>query len=333
MGRKQEAPCDAAVIKPLYNERAGLVVSNGLCPKYSQFDSKIMALCAVDEAIRNAVCVGADPDTISLLDNFCWSDPVLSANNPQGKYKLAQLVRACEGLYEAVLAHGAPLISGKDSMKNDFNDGIVSLSILPTLLVSAIGRIDQASQAVTMQFKNAGDSIYLLSAGRLGLLGSELLELYSYDHLDLLHLPESDLNTAAQAYRLLHACIKAEMIQSCHDLSEGGLAVALSECIIGSNLGASVDIDRACAFYKQFSPAIACDTTLFGEGPGHLLISVSPDKQKAFQSRWHALPGKLTYLGSVSEEARLKVQFQSKPLLDVGASELRAAWKAPLPLN
>src|SRR5262249_13017209 len=128
MGPKQSAPCDAAVITPVLEDKSGLAIANGLAPRLTSVDPYLMAISAVDEAIRNLVCVGADPSTVSLLDNFCWPDPVESPANKMGKAYLGQLVRSCEGLLDAVKAFEAPLISGKDSMKNDFDDGTIRLS-------------------------------------------------------------------------------------------------------------------------------------------------------------------------------------------------------------
>src|SRR5262249_56109070 len=114
-------------------------------------------------------CVGADPDSVSLLDNFCWPDPIESPGNKQGKAFLGDLVLACQGLYEAACTYEAPLISGKDSMKNDFDDGVIRLSIPPTLLISAIAKVPDIEKSLSMEFKQPGDLIYLLTAGKLGL--------------------------------------------------------------------------------------------------------------------------------------------------------------------
>ena len=104
-----------------------------------------MAQMAVDEAIRNIVATGADIDQACALDNFCWPNPILSEQVPDGDLKLGQLVRCCEGLYDICTTYGLPLVSGKDSMKNDFRGRngrgeALTISILPTLLVTAMGR-------------------------------------------------------------------------------------------------------------------------------------------------------------------------------------------------
>lgn len=209
MGPLQKAPCDGAVIQPLPDKNEGLSVTNGLCPQLSEFDPYLMAQSAADEAIRNAVCVGTDPSTISILDNFCWPDPVASAANSDGKRKLAQLVRACEGLYDAVLAYGAPLISGKDSMKNDFDDGTIRLSIPPTLLVSAIGKVPDINKVVTMEFKSAADKIYLVSAGRLGLAGSAYADINGWQSQQT---PSFKVEDAAAAYKTIFRAVQAGLL-------------------------------------------------------------------------------------------------------------------------
>jgi phosphoribosylformylglycinamidine synthase len=319
MGAKQQAPCDAAVIKVLYDDDAGLVVSNGICPQYSQYDAYLMALCAVDEAVRNAVCVGADPESLSILDNFCWPDPVHSARNADGKEKLGQLVRACQGLYDAAIAYSCPLISGKDSMKNDFDDGTVRLSIPPTLLISAMGRIPSVDKAISMDFKSPGDSIYLLSAGTTSLAGSQYAINKNWTALEL---PTLDLVKAKVIYKILHEQITNDMIKSCHDLSEGGLAIALAECIIGSGLGATVSLAL---------PELRYDAALFAEGPGRLLVTIDPVHESECEKLWGSACLKL---GQVSDDGQLKVfEAGGAPLLTLGVEEMTSAWKTSLPID
>jgi len=343
MGREQTAPCDAAVIQPILGDAAGLVVSNGLCPQLSDFDSHLMALCAVDEAVRNAVCVGADPSSLALLDNFCWPDPVASPTNTDGKRKLGQLVQACEGLYQAVLAYNAPLISGKDSMKNDFDDGAIRISIPPTLLISAIGKVPDIEQVVTMEFKASGDHIFLVSAGALGLAATTYAESMQWTSSIL---PELNLVGAAAAYQIIFAAMQKNLVQSCHDLSEGGLAVAVSECIIGSGLGADLNAEAivtAAESGARFHDLLRerLDFALFGEGPARMLITVSPKNLAAWQSLWQANNSlgvseiSVIEIGKVTGFGVLKL-LQSKKkneIINLGVITLKQAWQATLPFE
>lgn len=336
MGPSQKGPCDAAVITPLLGEKEGLVVSNGLCPQLSEHDPHLMALCAADEAIRNAVCVGVDPRSITLLDNFCWPDPVQSAQNTEGKRKLAQLVMTCQGLAHAVRNYGTPLISGKDSMKNDFDDGTVRLSIPPTLLVSAMGKIEDAEKALTMEFKTEGDLIYVVSAASLGVTASLLAEMLDWKTQ---MLPDIDAENAAHMYEHIHEMIKKGLLKSAHDLSDGGLGVALAECCIGANRGAHILTHRmssaAAACVKESDPLTRemltrLDFALFAEGPARLLVTVAPANKEVWENEMAAFS--CVEIGRVISDARLKfINVDQQEVFSVEVSELLDAWEAMLP--
>lgn len=322
MGLKQNTPCDAAVIIPVAGKSRGLTVSCGLNPLMSEYDPYLMAMLSVDEAFRSAVCVGADPKTVSLLDNFCWPDPVLSARNPQGERKLAQLVLTVRGLHDLCLAYKAPLISGKDSMKNDFDDGSLRLSILPTLLVSAIALVPDSEKAVSADFKCEGDVIYLLSASKPSLVASSLGELNA---LSSAHLPYFKADEAYALYEALFNAIQEDLVASAHDLSEGGLAVALSECCL-SGLGAQVHLDGLSELKELNELEI-----LFGEGPARILVSVDPARQSRFEALF-AAPGlktKLSRIGVVKGSS-LKLSM-AKSSFDIACDSLERHYREPLP--
>lgn len=326
MGPRQVAPCDAAVIRPILSQQSGLSIANGLCPQLSEFDCYLMAQCAVDEAVRNLVCVGTDPSTISLLDNFCWPDPVPSARNSDAEHKLAQLVRCCQGLFYTALEYQTPLISGKDSMKNDFDDGKLRLSIPPTLLISAIGRVPDADRCITMQFKQPGDLIYLIAGGTPGLAGSVLADVQK---LSPSLLPTLDMTLARKMYESLHIEMQAGRVKSCHDLSEGGLAVAIAECIIGSGLGASIDpmsirrglINVPGELHNRI------DLALFAEGPAQLLVTIAPQDE----DNWKQLmaPYRCTKLGVVTKEP----VFSLIDHFQISCDELTQSWQTEIPIN
>ncbi|HEY9785171.1 MAG TPA: AIR synthase-related protein [Candidatus Obscuribacterales bacterium] len=344
MGPRHKAPCDAAVIIPVYGSQTGLAISNGICPRLSAHDTYVMAVCAVDEAVRNAVCVGADPDSLCLLDNFCWPDPVYSARNLMGKKILGELVRACEGLHDAVLAYRAPLISGKDSMKNNFDDGTIKLAISPTLLVSLMGKVPDVSKCVSMEFKEEGDCIYLIAAGLLGLAGSHYEELEGWQTS---MLPSLDLDKAPRLYRSLHTAIKESWVKSAHDLSEGGLAVALAECVLGGGAGAAIElqplVEHVESIYKPktgealryLEILVRVDSVLFGEGPAHILVSVD----KNHEEEWRRLFADhvCIKLGEVTSTRTLTVNFttggESGSLISASGEQLEAAWSQPLPFD
>ena len=173
-GTNHDAPGDAAVIAPIQGGTQGLVISNGIAPRYSDIDSYAMAAASVDEALRNAVCVGVDLDLIAGLDNFCWPDPIESSKTPDGRYKLAQLVRANRALDDVCRAYRLPCISGKDSMKNDAMMGGEKISVPPTLLFSLLGNHEDVRKAVSSDFKTPGDAIFLVGETHQELGASEL---------------------------------------------------------------------------------------------------------------------------------------------------------------
>ncbi len=336
MGQNQNAPCDAAVIVPILGENTGLVISNGICPQLSDLDPFLMAQCALDEAIRNAVCVGADPATISILDNFCWPDPVVSKNNPDGNKYLGMLVKTCQGLYEAAIFMETPLISGKDSMKNDFDDGVIRLSIPPTLLISAVGKVHDITHCLTSQFKNTGDQIFLLSAGSLGLAGSTISRLFSCGGT----LPSLDLRKAKSLYEKLHQAIVKGLVNSAHDISDGGLLTTLSESSIGSGLGAIINLDwKALSTLSSFSANIplaldieSASVLLFAEGPGQIVVTVPKEYNDNFIK--HMRGQSVLSLGQVTDEATLEINLkmqENKKQYRWQLKKLLSAWTTPLP--
>ena len=125
-------PSDAAVLLVEHQSREGIVLSEGIHPYYADIDSRAATAAAIDEAVRKAVGTGARLDHLAGLDNYCWPDPVQSDKTPDGRYKLAQLVRSAKALAELCEAYGVPCISGKDSMKNDSAMGGVKISVRST---------------------------------------------------------------------------------------------------------------------------------------------------------------------------------------------------------
>ena len=113
VGLTNDGPGDAAVLRPVLNSRRGIIVACGMNPRYADFDTYWMAASAIDEAVRNCVAVGADPDRIAILDNFCWG----TTDRPE---TLGSLVRAALACYDVATALGTPFISGKDSLNNEF---------------------------------------------------------------------------------------------------------------------------------------------------------------------------------------------------------------------
>jgi phosphoribosylformylglycinamidine synthase len=284
-GIEADAPSDAAVIKPIGTKGTkGIVLSNGINPEYGKCDAYKMAWSVMDEAIRNAVAVGADPERIAVLDNFCWGDPL----RPE---TMGSLVEACRGCHDAALFYGTPFISGKDSLNNEYlgADG-QRHAIPPTLLISAIGIIDDVNQAITMDLKEAGNVVYLAGSEQLP-ENSDQLSVISSQSVPA--VPQS----APQVYRALHQAIQNGLVKSCHDLSEGGLAIAAAEMCIGGRIGVELNIEAA---------------SLFTEVNGCLLVEVTPSNAAKFEKQFANLP--FTKLGEVTSNPVLKIANSEIPV-------------------
>lgn len=325
-GARDDGPADACVLKPLGTRGTrGIVLSNGINPEFGLRDSYRMAVSVVDEAIRNAVAVGADPQHIALLDNFCWGDPL----RPE---TMGQLIQASRGCYDAARHYGTPFISGKDSLNNEYlgTDGLRH-AIPPTLLISAIGVIEDVGCAVTMDWKEPGNAIYLLGQTRAEFGGSHYSVNSQQSTVDSkqsaappgsrefsgIDSPVPEMPRHAPAlYRALHRAMQARLVRACHDLSEGGMAVALAEMCIGGRLGCSILLE------EENLPAI-----LFSESNGRLLAEVQRQDCKEFESYFHDDLAKLVFrIGQVGEEPRLHISTPDRTVLALPVSSLLAAW-------
>ena len=374
VGRRMDGPSDGAVLQPRRDSLRGITVTHGICPWYSTWDTRHMAMCAVDEAVRAHVACGGDPDRMAALDNFCWPDPIAGPDNPDGAHKLAQLVRAARGLRAACLAYRLPLISGKDSMKNDAVVEGRRISVLPTLLVSVLGIIEDLRRSVSSDFKQPGDRIFLVGADRGELGGSAYARLLggtggsgagAATGVWQQACPTVDAPAAMERYRLLHAAMRDGMVASAHDLSDGGLAVALAESAIGGRLGARLDLARVPvdgatrreAGHERATPDPAApgrsadqaddgaehDTTaaapataardtasrhnalLFSETAGRLLVSVPP--AGAGRMSGHFAGHDCAAVGEVTGDGRVTVVDGAATVARWQVEELVRAWQ------
>jgi phosphoribosylformylglycinamidine synthase len=330
VGVDAKGPGDAAVIWLAPhggNEKAGITVSCGLQPKLSRFDAYLSAQHALDEAVRNAVATGADPDQVCVIDNFCWPDPLPGEKNPDAAHKLAQLVRANQGLYDLAKAYGTPFVSGKDSMKNDFIGRgrlgkEIKISVPPTVLVTAMGKVHDVAKTVTSDFQKEGDSVYLLGKSFRGLGGSELAD--SFELPDSVRLEPVPVNAIEnqRLYRTVHKAIQNGLIRSCHDCSEGGLLVALAESSIGGMLGCEIELELIDEELKEFSGSLA--EFFFNESPGRFVISVPKEKEENLRKLFagqHCMR-----LGETGSDI-LRFARHGLVVLDVPVREARRAWR------
>jgi phosphoribosylformylglycinamidine synthase len=334
VGVRSDVPAEATVFLARHGSTRGFVLSEGVNPFYSDIDTEAMAAAVVDEAVRRQVCAGARLDRIALLDNFCWPDPVESEGTPDGAYKLAQLVRACRGLYETCRAYGTPLISGKDSMKNESTMGGVKISVPPTLLVSAIGQIDDVRDAVTLDFKDPDDVIFLVGATRHETGGSEYFRyLGDRDGRDAPtggcqpwvgnSVPRLDPAETLPLYRALHGAIREGLVSSATVPSRGGLAMALVRSALAGRLGLDVDLGET-----PDAEELGNDVVLFSESCGRFVVTTSPDRAEVFEARFAGLACRR--IGKVVPETRLVVRMDARAIVDIDLADVEAAYKETL---
>jgi len=321
VGALRDGPADAAVLRPALGRKEALVLSHGICPKYSDLDTYWMMAGAIDEAVRNAVAAGGNIGHMAGVDNFCWCDPVFSEKTPDGRFKLAQLVRANEALAHFCQAYGVPCVSGKDSMKNDYTGGGEKISIPPTVLFTVLSVIDDAAQAMTSDFKKPGDVIYLLGLTRPEFGGSEIADELGFDAASV---PQVDALTARTRYETMRKAAKGKLVNACHDCSDGGLAVALAEMCIAGRLGADVDLSCVPA-----SPDCAAALEiLYSESHSRFIVGVPSENvasfERLFAGQW------LSPIGRVTPDAKLTVRTKGRLLFQEDVEDLALAFKATL---
>lgn len=289
-------PGDASVIWPytaVKGTKKGIVLSNGMNPRYGKINTYKMAASAIEEALRNAAAVGGNIDKMSALDNFCWGNP----NKPE---ILGSLVRAANACYDMSKAFGIPFISGKDSLHNEYSAGGKKYSIPPALLISAMGVIENADNTVTMPFKRSGNPVFVLGYTRNELGGSVFAKV---NNIKGGIVPDVYPRESKIIMQKLYAAVNENIIEACHDCSEGGIAAAVSEMAFASGKGVKINIDSLKCKDAGMTPA----EILFSESNGRFIVEVAPENAAKFKKMFKG--SAVSEAGSVCECG--KVVFES----------------------
>ena len=326
VGVERDGPGDAGLIAPIHGSPHGIVVSCGIQPRYSDIDAGAMAAASIDEAVRNAVCAGVDVNLMAGLDNFCWPDSIESDKTPDGKFKLAQLVRANRELERVCRAYRLPCVSGKDSMKNDYGSGENKISIPPTLLFTLFGDQPDVRYTATSDLKHVGERLYILGDSNEELGASELAFMLNENGQadgiggEVPRLENPEVNLAR--YQALSEAIRSGLIRTAHDCSEGGLAIAIAEMCIGGRLGALVDIDGIGegSVYGR----------LWGESLGRIIVGVSPHEEEKF---FDMMEGHELHLLGVVVESDLSIVDGFDDLVSGNIDEMVSVWKDALDMT
>jgi phosphoribosylformylglycinamidine synthase len=317
-GARNDGPSDAAVLRPLDPQMArglagvrGIALGCGINPRYGILDPYAMAWAAIDEAMRNVVAVGADPDAVALLDNFCWGNP----NLPD---RLGGLVRAAQGCHDAALAYGAPFVSGKDSLNNEYVDPHgVKTPIPPTLLISALGFVPDVRRAVTMDLKARGSRIYIAGQTRCELGGSALYALQDA----LGEGVPGPVSNSIETMRALHGAMQQGLVRACHDCSEGGIAVAAAEMAFAGEIGVQIRLSELPRTEDVHDDLVA----LFSETSGRFLVEVDPEHAVAFERALEGVP--LAHIGHTGGDALRVIGIEQERIAQADLDSLKAAWQ------
>jgi len=318
VGVHRDVPSDATVLLVAHDAAPfGYALAEGVFPSYSDRDAHAMAQAGVDLAVRRVIGAGARPDRIALLDNYCWPDPVEGPANPAARHQAAQLVRASRGLFEICRAYGTPLISGKDSMKNDAVVGGRRISIPPTLLASAIALLPDVRRALTLEARGAGEVLFLLGDTAEELGGSEWALARGERGGEV---PRCRPAEFWRRYQAVAALLSEGLASAAQAPGRGGLLSSLFFLSRAAGLGLDVDLARAPTAGRPGWEAL-----LFGESAGRLLLAVPAKLAPEVERRLAGLPA--ARLGAYDGTGRLRVRLGETALLDAAADELAAAWK------
>ncbi|MBV9349342.1 MAG: phosphoribosylformylglycinamidine synthase [Patescibacteria group bacterium] len=311
---------EAGVFRPVLSSSRAVVLSSGVAPFYSDLDPYGMAAASIDTAIRNAVAAGASMDHLALLDNFCWTE----SDTPGRLWQLREAARAC---YDYAVAYGTPYISGKDSMFNDFKGydekgNFVQISALPTLLISTIGVMENAENAVSIDAKCPGDFLYLLGETHEELGGSEFFRMIA-EHGQKGKIggrvPKVEAKKNLKLYKTFEKAVREELVASALSVNRGGLALALSKKALAGNLGIEADLSKIPGTAK------APHALLFSESQGRILASVRPDAAHRFEKLFTGQGYRR--IGAVTKKPVLSVMLANKKLAFLSLNKALASYR------
>jgi phosphoribosylformylglycinamidine synthase len=339
VGVDNHGPGDATVLLPFDTQGnrspKAVALAVGVNPAYGELDPYAMAFATVDEAMRNLVAVGADPDQVALLDNFCWGNP----NLPD---RLGSLVRCTQGCYDAAVAYRTPFISGKDSLNNEYTGADGQKHAIPgTLLISALGIVPNVKQTVTMDLKQPGNLLYIIGETRDELGGSHYQLTMNNETIDNEQLtidslagrnasaftihnspPPQPVRKGLERLRRVHGVISAGLVQACHDCSEGGLSVAVAEMCLAGRLGADIDLAQVVGA----ADLAADEQVLFSESAGRFVVEVRPADMEDFETILKDVPH--ACVGTVEVRPTLTIKgLAQQTIIKTEVTDLEKAWR------
>ena len=315
VGITNEGPSDATVIKPVFNSDKGVIVANGINPKYGQISPYWMAASAIDEALRQIIAVGGSLRQVALLDNFCWGD----TRKPE---MLGALVEAAQACYDMAKVYETPFVSGKDSLYNEFEYEGKIIAIPHTLLISAMGIVDDVKRSVSMDFKQTGDLIYIVGGTKNELGGSAYLDTKGFIGNSV---PKVEAAKTKELMEKLSQASEKGLVKACHDCSEGGIGVAVAEMAFAGGLGAEIKLKSIPVTEKIDRD----DFILFSESNSRFIVEVAPKNKDKFQKILQGVS--FANIGTVNDSGKLEVfGLNGKKVVSESINDLKEAWQKPL---
>ena len=364
VGPGQDGPGDAAVIRPKLNSNRGLAIGCGMAQNIAEKatdrgvaldgDSYFAALAAIDEAVRNVVCAGADPTRIAILDNFCWA----KCDDPR---QFGALVRAAEACYDGALAYRTPFVSGKDSLSNQFTQENGQVITIPqTLLITAMGIVPDITKSRTMDAKAAGNVLLIVGDTTSAMGGSHAAmvakgqgpgargqaekdvaqrlesqirnpksEIPNLSSIRNLSIPRVDLTAGPRNAAAVADLIERSLVASVHDCSDGGLLVAATEMAFAGRIGLEIDLTHVPT--PSAADAISEFEACFAETPSRYLVEVAPAKVDAVVRALKERDVPFAQVGVFAKHDRITVRTgKLGRLMDESLDTLRDAWLKPL---
>ena len=315
-GPGQDGPTDAAVIAPKLGSKRGLVLANGLNPRYSKIDPAAMAECALDEAMRNITGSGGDPNYTAILDNYCWG-------NTRKPERLGELVRASLALAQLALHYRTPFVSGKDSLHNEFRTGDRTITIPGCILITALSVIPDVTHTLTSDLKRAGSLLVQVGITRAELGGSVYYKTKGQLGKDV---PRVDHDLGKQVLQGVYRAIAARCVLAAHDCSEGGLAVAAAEMALGGQLGLHIDLEQV-----PISGDLRSEQILFSESQSRILLEVAEDRLADLRANLGETPHAV--IGKVEATDAIDFCSAGRSVCRVSRDAAERAFKRPLDLD
>jgi len=309
-GKTQSAPNNCSVLEPIPGNGKGMIISHGLNPILNKIDPYLGSKWAINEAIANAICQGANPEDMALIDNFIWPKP----NN---KF-IADLDKSISACVELSKAFNMPFVSGKDSLSSTYTNKATGekIHIPPVLCVSTFGVVDDINKTISSPFKKVGNKIVLIGETKPEMGGS----IY-YDILGYLgsKVPDIDNQVALKTYQAIHQGIKNGLIKSCADISEGGLASAITEMCFGELFGAEIQISQ----FQIGNPQL-----LFSESPARFICEITT---KDFESL-KQICGEIfcEIIGEITDTGEIIFKNEEKTLIKEKTGNLLKTWQKPM---